>query len=210
MSELKTYFVAGTGTDVGKTICASILVEALQADYWKPIQAGGLDFTDTMRVKSLISNSESVFFEERYRLKQPMSPHAAAKADGIHIRLDDFQLPQTQNHLIIESAGGLMVPINDEGDLMLDLIDQLKVEVILVSQNYLGSINHTLLSIAALKMRNQKVAGILFNGPSNPETEEIILKISGLKCLGRIPLAEHVKQKFIRDEAEKFKTLVSF
>jgi dethiobiotin synthetase len=203
MSELKTYFVTGIGTDVGKTICAAILVEALKADYWKPIQAGGLDFTDTMRVKSLITNSTSAFFDERYQFKQPMSPHAAAKSDGIKIKLSDFELPRTENHLVIEGAGGLMVPMNEEGDLMVDLINHLNAEVILISQNYLGSINHTLLSIEALKARNQNIAGILFNGPSNAESEAIILKISGLKCLGKIPFAEHIKQKFVLEEAAK-------
>jgi len=203
MSEVKTYFVSGIGTDVGKTICSAILVEALQADYWKPVQAGGLDFTDAMRVKSLITNSTSAFFEERYLLKQPMSPHAAAKAENVKIKLSDFQLPQTHQNFIIEGAGGLMVPINDEGDLMIDLIAHLKAEVILISQNYLGSINHTLLSIEALKLRNLTVAGIIFNGPSNKESEEIILKISELKCLGKISMAEFISPKFILEEAAK-------
>jgi dethiobiotin synthetase len=205
MSDVKTYFIAGIGTDVGKTICSAILVEALNADYWKPIQAGGLDFTDSMRVKSLITTETPVFFKERYLLKQPMSPHAAAKFDGITIALRDFELPQTKRHLVIEGAGGLMVPLNDTGDLMIDLVRHLNAEVILISQNYLGSINHTLLSIEALKSRGLNVAGILFNGPSNPESEEIILKISGLTCIGKVPLAEHVKQKFILDEAEKIR-----
>lgn len=201
MSEVKKYFVTGIGTDVGKTVCSAILVEALQADYWKPVQAGNLDFSDTMKVKSLITNTTSVFFDERYKLREAMSPHAASKHEGVKIQLNDFSLPETKNHLIIEGAGGLMVPLNDEGDLLIDLINHLDVEVILISQNYLGSINHTLLSSEALKLRNQKIAGIIFMGDSNKETEEIILKISGLKCLGRIPHAEHLKQKFILDQA---------
>lgn len=201
MSELKKYFVTGIGTDVGKTICSAILVEALEADYWKPVQAGSLDSTDMDKVKSLISNSKSVFHAEHYRLTQPMSPHAASKFDQISISLSDFKLPQTKNTLVIEGAGGLMVPLNDKGDLIVDLIEHLDAEVILISQNYLGSINHTLLSIEALKSRKLKIAGIIFNGPSNSETEEIILSISGLKCLGKIPQSEHIKPKFISEQA---------
>lgn len=201
MSEMKKYFVTGIGTDVGKTICSAILVEALQADYWKPVQAGSLDSTDMDKVKSLVTNSKSVFHPEHYRLTQPMSPHAASKWDQVRIALTDFKLPETKNSLVIEGAGGLMVPLNDQGDLMVDLIAHLDAEVVLISQNYLGSINHTLLSIEALKSRKLKVAGIIFNGVSNKETEDIILKISGMKCLGRIPQTEHVKPKFISEQA---------
>jgi dethiobiotin synthetase len=205
MSALKkTYFMTGIGTDIGKTICAAILVDAIEADYWKPIQAGGLELTDTMRVKQLISNKRSVFFKERYQLQQPMSPHAAAKAENIVIALSDFELPQTNNHLVIEGAGGLMVPINDSGDLVIDLIAHLHAEAVLVSHNYLGSINHTLLSVEALKSRNIPIAGIIFNGPANKESESIILKISGLRCLGKIPMSETIVSSFIAEQADQF------
>lgn len=207
MSERKIYFVTGIGTDIGKTVCAAILTEALQADYWKPVQAGGLDFTDTMRVQSLISNHRSFFWPETFRLAEPMSPHAAARAAGTSIQLADFSLPKTQNHLIIEGAGGLMVPLNDTGALVIDLIQQLGASVILISQNYLGSINHTLLSVEALQARRIPIAGIVFNGPSNSETETIILKITGLKCIGKIPQAEHLKQKFVREQADNLTAL---
>jgi dethiobiotin synthetase len=204
---MKTYFITGIGTDVGKTVCAAILVEALQADYWKPLQAGDLDHTDTAKVKALVSNKKSVFHPEQIRLKAAMSPHAAAKREGIAISLDHKGTPVNANTLVIEGAGGLMVPINDKGELVIDFIADLDPEVILVSRNYLGSINHTLLSIEALRSRNLCIRGIIFNGDSNPESEEIILKISGVKCLGRIPVAEKVDADFIKAQAAQFKSV---
>ncbi len=192
----KIYFVTGIGTNVGKTIASAILTEALTADYWKPVQAGDLHQTDTHKVQSLVSNTQSVFYPETYKLNTPASPHAAAKIDGIEIDLAKFTIPQTKNNLIIEGAGGLMVPINSK-DLVIDLISQLNVEVILVSQNYLGSINHTLLSIELLKSRNIPVKGIIFNGETTPETENIILKHSGLPCLLRINLEHEITKEIV-------------
>lgn len=182
---MKKYFVTGIGTDIGKTVVAAMLTEALEADYWKPIQSGDLENSDTKKVQNLISNSNTIFHPEAYRLNEPMSPHASAKVDGIEINLNNINLPKTDNHLIIEGAGGLMVPLNDK-DLIVNLIQKLDVEVILVSQNYLGSINHTLLSYEALKRRNIKIAGIIFNGTKNKETEDFILNYTKLKCLARI------------------------
>lgn len=201
MPEVKKYFVTGIGTDVGKTICSAILVEALKADYWKPVQAGGLDFTDTDKVRSLISNTQSCFHPERYRLLDPMSPHAAANREGITVSLKDFALPLTSNSLIVEGAGGLMVPLNNAGDLVIDLIQTLRLEVILVSQNYLGSINHSLLSIEALHNRKIPVAGILFNGEPNAETEKILCDLSGLPIVGNIPRVTNPDKKFVIEQA---------
>jgi len=126
---MKTYFITGIGTDIGKTVVSAILVEALKADYWKPVQSGDLHQTDTMKVQGLISNSISNFFPEAYRLTQPMSPHAAAAIDGVRINLESLQVPPTNNNLIIEGAGGLMVPLNNDF-LVIDLIEKLKAEVI--------------------------------------------------------------------------------
>ena len=134
-----------------------------------------------------MSNSVSVFHEEGFRLNHPMSPHAAAERDGVEIGLEDFEMPQTENHLVIEGAGGLMVPLNDQ-DCVIDLIEWSGAEVVLVSRNYLGSINHTLLSIEALKSRGIPVRGVIFNDEENAETERVILKMTGLKCLGRVEL----------------------
>jgi len=200
---MRKIFVTGIGTDVGKTIISSILVEKLKADYWKPIQAGSLNDTDTMRVKKLISNSKSIFHPESYCLSGFMSPHAAASIDGIKISLSKIKLPATKSNLIIEGAGGLMVPLNDK-TLVIDLIKHLKAEVVLVSKNYLGSINHTLLSIDLLKSRDVKITGIVFNGIPNEETEKFILKYSGLKCLAKIKQAKKINPDFISKNAASF------
>ena len=189
-------FVTGIGTEVGKTVIAAILTEKLKADYWKPVQAGDLDDSDTMKVRALVSNSVSVFHEEGFRLNHPMSPHAAAERDGVEIGLEDFEIPQTENHLVIEGAGGLMVPLNDQ-DCVIDLIEGSGAEVVLVSRNYLGSINHTLLSIEALKSRGIPVRGVIFNDEENAETERVILKMTGLKCLGRVELLKELTQEAI-------------
>src|SRR6195952_5566707 len=144
MPDKKPLFITGIGTGIGKTIISAILVEKLKADYWKPIQSGDLDESDTLKVKSLITNTKSVFHPEAYRLTQPYSPHKSADLDNVIIEADKIILPETDNQLIIEGAGGLMVPLADNF-LMIDLIKTLNTEVILVSKHYLGSINHTLL-----------------------------------------------------------------
>ena len=153
---MRKIFVTGIGTDVGKTVVSAILTEALEADYWKPVQAGDLDQSDSIKVKDLISNEKTIIHPEGIKLNSPMSPHAAADIDNVEIDLKEFNLPKTHNNLIIEGAGGLMVPLNDN-DLIVDLIEQLEAEVVLVSQNYLGSINHTILSIEVLKNRGIKL-----------------------------------------------------
>lgn len=182
---MRKIFVTGIGTDVGKTIVSAVLTEALEADYWKPVQAGDLDQSDSIKLKNLISNEKTIIHPEGIKLSQPMSPHAAAEIDNISIDLSEFNLPKTENNIIIEGAGGLMVPLNDK-DLIVDLIEHLGAEVVLVSQNYLGSINHTILSVEVLKNRGVKVLGIVFNGNENLETEKYILSYSNLKCLGRV------------------------
>lgn len=197
----KQFIVAGIGTEIGKTFISSVLVEALQADYWKPIQSGGLDFSDTDTVKSLVSAPNNTFFPEAYRLNEPLSPHAAAALDGVTIELAKIQLPVTERNLIVELAGGLMVPLNDN-DLVIDMVQQLNLPVILVSKNYLGSINHTLLSIEALKTRNIPVEGIIFNGISNASTESFILNYTKLKCLGRISTQAEIDKPAVRKLAD--------
>lgn len=199
-------FVTGIGTEVGKTVIAAILTEALEADYWKPVQAGDLDYSDTHKVRDLVSNDKSVFHPETHALNHPMSPHAAAERDGVEISLDDFQLPQTENNLIVEGAGGLMVPLNSK-DCIIDLIEKLDIEVVLVSRNYLGSINHTLLSVEALQNRNIKIRGIIFNDKENKDTESVILKMTGLKCLGRVEFEDNLSSESISRLAVKFKQI---
>ncbi len=196
-------FITGISTDVGKTITAAILVEALQADYWKPIQAGNLEQTDTMTVQSLISNSKSVFFEPSYALQMPASPHLAAAQENITIELSKITTPKTSNHLVVEGAGGLLVPLNDT-DMVIDLIEA-DNQVILVSQHYLGSINHTLLSAEVLKNRGIKLAGIIFNGLKNEASESIILKKTKAIHLGNILPETHFDQEMVRKYASLFK-----
>ncbi len=203
----KKYFISGIGTDVGKTIVAAVLAEAWQADYWKPIQAGELEDSDSDKVRNLISNAISSIHPEAYRLTHAMSPHAAAKMDKVQLNMNDFTLPNTSNVLLIEGAGGLMVPLN-ESNLVIDFIAQIDAEVILVSKNYLGSINHTLLSAEALRTRSIKVRGIIFNCDTNVETEEIILQHTGFKCLGRIPAFQKIDKEAIKKCADNFKTLL--
>ena len=194
-------FIAGIGTDVGKTVISAIFTEALKADYWKPIQAGNLGHTDTDLVKSLVSNSVSKFHSETYKLKMPASPHKSAEAEGILINPENFILPETSNSLIIEGAGGLMVPLA-HNYLMLDLIRKLEVEVILVSMNYLGSINHTLLSVEALKNRNIRIRGIVFDGDKDESTENFILDYTERPCILRISKEEKITKEIVKKYSE--------
>ncbi len=198
---MRKIFVSGIGTGIGKTLIAALLTEKLKADYWKPVQAGNLDDTDTDFVKRLVSNTQSVFHPEAYRLTAPMSPHAAAEIDGVEIKLSDFKIPETTNNLVIEGAGGLLVPLSNEL-LIIDFITHINAEVVLVSQNYLGSINHTLLSAEALKSRNINVTGIVFNGETYPQGEQIILQRTGLRCLARVPQMYNISRESIKQLAE--------
>lgn len=196
-------FITGIGTDVGKTIASAIVVEALEADYWKPIQAGDLDNSDSHKVEGLGLREKGKVFPNAYALNTPASPHLAAALDGITIDLKKIKEPQTDNHLVIEGAGGVLVPLNDN-DSIVDLI-QKDYKVIVVSRHYLGSINHTLLTIEALQNRKIKVAGIIFSGDENTATEEIILKKTGIKFIGRIDNEPYFDSNVIEYYAEKFR-----
>ncbi len=200
---MRKLFVAGIGTDVGKTVISAVLVEALKADYFKPIQCGSLDDSDTMWVRKLVENTQSTIHEEAYRLNGFMSPHAAAKEDGVKLEVNSIDLPDTENTIIIEGAGGLMVPLNDR-EMVVDLISHFDAETVLVSQNYLGSINHTILSVELLKARGIKIAGLIFNGDTVPATEEVILEYTGVSCLGRIEQEENLNKEVISQYAVKF------
>lgn len=183
-------FVTGNDTGVGKTVISAILVQALGADYWKPVQAGDLDNSDTLSIRKLVTRTDVQFHPEAFRLTLPMSPHAAAERDGLQIKLAQMQCPETNNRLIIEGAGGVLVPLSRQR-LIIDLIAQTSDTTVIVSKHYLGSINHTLLTIEALRQRDVKIAGIIFNGESNPDTESIILQMTAVNLIGRIvPLAK--------------------
>lgn len=199
-----TYFITGISTEVGKTITAAIITEALQADYWKPIQAGELDNSDTDKAERLVSNEKTKFYKSTFNLKTPMSPHAAAAIDSIKISAKKIKRPETENNLVIEGAGGLLVPLNDT-ETIADMIlptDQ----VIVVSRHYLGSINHTLLTIEALKNRNLNICGIIFSGNEHPTTEAIIKKMSDIPILGRIDEEPYFDSNVVKEYAEKLKT----
>lgn len=199
-------FITGISTDVGKTIASAIITEALEADYWKPIQAGDLDHSDSHKVKSYVSNPNSRFFDNSYALQTPASPHLAAELDGITIDLKNIIEPETSNHLVIEGAGGIFVPINEQ-ETIVDLI-QSDYKVVVVSRHYLGSINHTLLTIEALQSRNISIAGILFNGDENKSSEAIILNKTGVKSLGRINNEPYFDQNVIKEYADLFREML--
>jgi dethiobiotin synthetase len=196
-------FITGISTDVGKTISAAIVVEALEADYWKPVQAGDLDHSDSHKIKAKISNRKTRIFENSYKLNTPASPHLAAEIDGIKIDLKQMVEPVTSNHLVIEGAGGIFVPLN-ANDLIIDLI-QPDYKVIVISRHYLGSINHTLLTIEAIQNRGFKVAGIIFSGSENKATESLILNKTRVKCIGRIDEEPYFDQNVILEYADLFR-----
>lgn len=198
----QTLFVTGIGTDVGKTVVSAILTEALEADYWKPVQAGDLENSDTHKVKRFISNSTSVFHPNSFALNTPMSPHAAAEIDRLNISLDQINRPVTNNHLVIEGAGGLLVPLND--DLTIQDLIQPTDHVIVVSRHYLGSINHTLMTVKLLKEQDFKVS-LIYSGDAHVSTESIINTMTGVPVIGRIDNEPYFDSNVIKEYAEKFK-----
>ena len=196
-------FVTGIGTDVGKTIASAIITEALDADYWKPIQAGDLDNSDSHKIKSFLSNTKTVIHPNSYALNTPASPHFAAEIDRITIDLKKIIEPKTDNHLVVEGAGGVFVPLNSS-DCVIDLV-QPDYKVIVVSRHYLGSINHTLMTIETLQNRKIAVAGIVFSGDENKATESIILSKTGINCIGRIEQEPYFDKNAIKEYADLFR-----
>ncbi|MCZ2475586.1 dethiobiotin synthase [Aquirufa ecclesiirivi] len=200
----QTIIVAGIGTEIGKTVVSAILTNALKADYWKPIQSGDLDQGDAYWIQQWVKHPNLTIWPSTYRLSQPLSPHTAAELDGISIELNQFQKPSSSNSLVIELAGGLMVPINDQ-QTNIDLIQSLNAPVILVSKNYLGSINHTLLSFEMLQQRGIPVLGIVFNGPENPSGEKFILNYTQLPLLLRVNEEPSINDIVIDHYAQQIK-----
>ena len=196
-------FITAIGTVVGKTVASAIITQALEADYWKPIQAGDLDNSDSHKVKSKLKNEKSKVHPNSYALNTPASPHLAAQLDNITIDLNKIIEPSTDNHLVIEGAGGILVPLNNH-DCIIDLIKP-DYKVIIVSRHYLGSINHTLLTFEALKSRKIEVAGIIFSGDENKATEEIILSKTKAKCIGRIENEPYFDENVIQYYADLFR-----
>ncbi|MBQ4801710.1 dethiobiotin synthase [Aquimarina sp. MMG015] len=198
----KKIFITGIGTDVGKTIVSAIVVEALEADYFKPVQAGDLTYSDTDKVKELVSNTTSKFHPNSYALQTPMSPHAAAEIDGVTIDLKTVKLPETNNDIVVEGAGGLLVPLNEE-ETILDLISS-DYKVIVVSRHYLGSINHTLLTVKLLQEKGFDPV-IIFSGEEHVTTEDIIQKMTGVRVIGRIDNEPYFDTMVVKEYASVFK-----
>ncbi|MEP5338928.1 MAG: dethiobiotin synthase [Algibacter sp.] len=199
---MNIYFITGISTEVGKTVASAIITEALEADYWKPIQAGELDNCDTKKVEKLVSNKKSKFHPNSYALNTPMSPHAAADIDGVKIDVSKIIPPKTDNNLVVEGAGGLLVPLNNS-ETILDLIKP-NYKVIVVSRHYLGSINHTLLTVNLLKAKGFDVS-ILFSGNEHKTTESIIIEMTKVPVIGRIDEESYFDKNVVREYAELFK-----
>lgn len=200
MNKGKHIFITGIGTNVGKTIVSAILCKAFGASYWKPVQAGDLHHTDSDKVREL---SGAVVLPEKFRLQTPASPHLAAQIDGIEIKNEDFVLPGSNENFLVEGAGGLMVPLNEEGLLYIDVLESWKIPVVLVSRHYLGSINHTLMSLEILKQRKIEVKALIFVGEENPATESAILKRFPQENVSRIPENELIDPAFVKEQAGK-------
>ena len=206
MNKNSKLVITGIGTDVGKTVVSSIIAEALKASYWKPIQAGDLDNSDSIKVDRFTDNV--TVLPEAFRLSEPISPHAAAEIDGVEIAKDDLDLPEVGGNLIIEGAGGIMVPVNSNGLTFADIIERWNLPTIVVSRHYLGSINHTLLTLEVLQSRGVTIEGLVFVGAENKATEEITLKSTGVKFLARIPMAKELNKTFVLEQAESIISLL--
>lgn len=174
MNTKNSFFITGIGTGVGKTVVSAVFAQHFQAGYWKPVQSGSLAQSDSIEVAGLIDN-HLIIYPERFRMQLAVSPHQAAEAEGLHIELSDFELPETHGPLIVEGAGGLFVPINGQ-NFVIDLIQQLQLPAVLVVRDYLGCINHTLLSVQALKAADIPVAYVIFNGTFNPATRAVLVR----------------------------------
>jgi dethiobiotin synthetase len=189
--------VAGTGTGVGKTVVSAILATALKADYWKPIECGK---SDTRKVQKWI---ETHTHRPAYRFKAALSPHAAAELEHVTIVPESIKIPYSDRSLIIETVGGVFTPIT-QSLVSLDLFKQWDAEWVIVSRHYLGSINHTLLTIEALKRERVSILGIVFNGKPNLASESAILKISGVRFFARVLPEFFIRKKTIQKYAEQF------
>lgn len=193
----KRYFITGIGTNVGKTVASAILTEALEADYWKPIQSGNIEGTDRQTVLHLISNTKTVCFTECYNFKAPLSPNMAAALEAEEINLDKIQVPITNNTaLIIEGAGGILVPLNQEA-FVIDLAHPLNAEIILVVSNYLGCINHTLLSLNYLLSQSLPIKGIILNGYFSEDLKATLLHFIKVPVLAHIPELSELNKESI-------------
>lgn len=195
-------FVTSIDTNIGKTVCSSILCAGLGYDYWKPVQCGDLDFSDSMKVKSYSPLTK--VHAESFQLNAPMSPHEAAKLESMDISINDFKLPKSEE-IIIEGAGGVMVPLNYKGNMIVELASMFEAKVIIVFKNYLGSINHTLLTIDKVKSVGLDVLGLLVVGDEVTSSERIIEDATQMNIISRIPIVDRVNQKWVKEQGLKVK-----
>lgn len=196
-------FVTGTDTGIGKTVVSAMLTKALDASYWKPIQAGLEEETDTEFVRRTTGFFDDRIIPERYRLQTPMSPHGAAKIDDVYIQMSDFSLPEYEtDHLVVEGAGGLMVPINNN-DMIIDLISYLQMPVVLVARSSLGTLNHTFLSLEALRKRHIPILGVVMNGPEHQSNREAIQHYGNVDILAEVDTIEDISPHALQTSFEK-------
>lgn len=201
---MSSCFVHGIGTEVGKTIVSTVLVRALDAAYWKPVQSGTDQGSDAQTVQNLCGHTLHKIFPSHISLRAPLSPHHAAALEGVSLSLDEIVLPQHAGPIVVEGCGGLLVPLN-ERQLMVDLSVQLSLPVVLVSRHYLGSINHTLLSLEALHARNLPLVGLIFVGEENLESERIIMTHARVEQCYRFPWFPEVNALAIAEEVSRLK-----
>ena len=193
-------FITGTDTGVGKSLVSAILVVGLQAEYWKPIQSGLDGITDTNWIRKKTELPKEFFHQETYRLKRSLSPHVSAQAEGVRIHLDAFQLPRVKSHhLVVEGAGGIMVPLNEQ-DLMIDLMKKLGLPIVLIARSTLGTINHTLLSLEQLRRNELNVIGVVMNGPRNAGNREAIEHYGKVSVLAEIEPLSDINPKTLRKQ----------
>lgn len=191
--------VTGTDTGIGKTIFSAGLVDYLGASYWKPVQSGLDEETDTEVVTRLAQLPSDRVIAECWRLKTPVSPHLSAEIDGIAIDPDALRVPETGGHpLVIEGAGGLMVPLT-RTTLFIDVFARWNLPVVLCARTALGTINHSLLSIEALRRRDINILGVAFLGDAVPDSEQIICELGNVRRLGRLPRLDPLQPDRLRE-----------
>jgi dethiobiotin synthetase len=195
---LQGFFVTGTDTDVGKTLVSAWLMTHLDADYWKPIQAGTEPETDSVTVRRLADIPAGRILPEAYVLPEAMAPHEAARRAGITIDMTKLEAPETDRLLIVEGAGGLLVPLTEEA-YVIDLAAELHLPVILVARSTLGTINHTLLSIEALHRRGLPLAGVVVNGPETPHNRTAIERYGEVNVIAEIPWLPELTRASLRE-----------
>ena len=195
---IKKFFITGTDTNVGKTLFCSILMDKFLYDYWKPIQTGNKNDNDTIYIKKICKIPSNRFYKPAFSFRKSLSPHQAAKYENVSINLNNIKKPITNNPLIIEGIGGILVPLNNK-NFIIDLIKKLKFPVIIVSRSTLGTINHTLMTIKILRQNKIKIYGVVLNGVMNKKNAQSIEHFGKVKVLAQIPFFKKISLKKIKN-----------